>query len=167
MTQLNIKINISKCSSHITSVLNVYSFHYNDLTISWYNYSKCYVTVALLLKHKFVLWKMMNNIKCLDYESEATEDWVWSDMISFKMPVVGREKKIIYLYHCYQYLFFLQYSKCLLEGDRAGSWWKPFIFLDEASFNLAKRWRWVWERPRTMFAGGLTTPHWMWFWGSP
>ncbi len=27
------------------------------------------------------------------YESEATEDWVCSGMISFKMPVVGREKK--------------------------------------------------------------------------
>ncbi len=50
------------------------------------------LTVALLLKHSF-LWKMMNNIKCLDYESEATEDWVCSDMISFKMPVVGRKRK--------------------------------------------------------------------------
>ncbi len=26
------------------------------------------------------------------YESEATEDWVCSGMISFKMPVDGREK---------------------------------------------------------------------------
>ncbi len=23
-----------------------------------------------------------------------------------------------------------------LEGDRAGSWWKPFIFLDEAVFTV-------------------------------
>ncbi len=44
-----------------------------------------------------------------------------------------------------------------LEGDRAGSWWKPFIFLDEAGFTLAMTWRRVWEpsgweRPRTMFS---------------
>ncbi len=30
-----------------------------------------------------------------------------------------------------------------LEGDR--SWWKPFIFLDEAGFKLAKTWRRAWE----------------------
>ncbi len=50
-----------------------------------------------------------------------------------------------------------------LEGDRAGSWWKPFIFLDEAGFTLAMTWRrgWepsVWEGPRTMFSGGSDHP---------
>ncbi len=59
-----------------------------------------------------------------------------------------------------------------LEGDRAGSWWKPFIFLDEAGFTLAMTWRrgWEpsgWEGPRTMSAGGPITLHWMWFWGAP
>ncbi len=54
------------------------------------------------------------------YESEATEDWVCSGMISFKMPVVGREKKspkvyIIVISNCFSY------STCVLEGDRAGS----------------------------------------------
>ncbi len=53
--------------------------------------------VALLLKHSF-----MENVE-QHYESEATEDWVCSGMISFKMPVVGREQII---YHCYQYVFF-------------------------------------------------------------
>ncbi len=98
---------------------------------------------------------MINNIKWLDYESEATEDWVCSGVISFKMPVVGREKKSpkvnITVSIC---LFF---SKCVLEGDRAGSWWKPFIFLDEAGFTLAMRWMrgWEpsgWEGPRAMFS---------------
>ncbi len=100
---------------------------------------------------------MMNNIKCLDYESEATEDWVCSGMISFKMPVVGRKKnpqKSISLS-----VFVFPTVNVFLEGDRAGSWWKPFIFLDEAGSTLAMA--------RTMFAGGPTTPHWMWFWGAP
>ncbi len=43
---------------------------------------------------------MINNIKCLDYESEATEDRVCAGMISFKMPVVGREKKSPKVYIC-------------------------------------------------------------------
>ncbi len=43
--------------------------------------------VALLLKHSF-----MENFE-QHYKSEATEDWVCSGMISFKMLVVGREKK--------------------------------------------------------------------------
>ncbi len=28
------------------------------------------------------------------------------------------------------------YSKCLLEHDGAGSWWKPFIFLNEAGLEM-------------------------------
>ncbi len=28
------------------------------------------------------------------------------------------------------------YSQCFLERDRAGSWWKPFIFLDEAGLEM-------------------------------
>ncbi len=32
-----------------------------------------------------------------------------------------------------------------LESDKAGSWWKPFIFLDEAGFTLAMTWRRGWE----------------------
>ena len=43
-----------KCNSHITSEMTVYSFHYNDLTINWYNCSKWLVTVALLLMHSFM-----------------------------------------------------------------------------------------------------------------
>ncbi len=44
------------------------------------------------------------------FESEATEGTVCSGMIRFKMPVVGREKKIPQiLFDCFQYLFFLQY----------------------------------------------------------
>ncbi len=42
---------------------------------------------------------MMNNIKCLDYESEATEMF---RLISFKMPVVGENT-------------YISYSKCLIE----------------------------------------------------
>ncbi len=83
---------------------------------------------------------MINNIKCLDYESEATEDWVCSGMNSFKMPVVGREKnpqKSISLLS----VFVFPTVNVFLEGDRAGSWWKPFIFLDEAGFTLAMTWR--------------------------
>ncbi len=50
-----------------------------------------------------------------------------------------------------------------LEGDRDGSWWKPFIFLDEAGFTLAMTWRrgWEpsgWEGPRTMFSVGPDHP---------
>ncbi len=99
----------------------------------------------------------MNNTTHLDYESEATEDWVCSRMISFKMPVVGRKKnpqKSISLLS----EFVFPTVNVFLEGDRAGSWWKPFIFLDEAGFTLAMTWRrgWepsVWEGPRTMFSG--------------
>ncbi len=76
---------------------------------NWYNCSICYVTVALFLKY---IWEIMNDITRLDNESEATEDWVCSGMISFKMPVVvvgrrggGSQKN---LHHCYQYLFYLQ-----------------------------------------------------------
>ncbi len=63
----------------------------------------------------------MKNIKCLDYESEATEDWVYSGMISFKMPVVGREKNspkvyIIVISICFPTV------NVFLEGDRAGGW---------------------------------------------
>ncbi len=94
---------------------------------------------------------MITNIKCLDYESEATEDWVCSGM----MPVVGRKKKhISYISISLLSVLVFPTINAFLEGDRAGSWWKPFIFLDEAGFNPAKRWRRGWERPRTMFAGG-------------
>ncbi len=93
-------ITISKCCSHITSELSAYSFHYNDITINWFNCSKCHVTVALLLKHSFNITK-----------SEATEDWVCSGTTSFKMPVVGREKFcIIVISICFSY------SKCLFRG---------------------------------------------------
>ncbi len=53
--------------------------------------------VALLSK----VWKCMENFE-QHYESEATEDWVCSGMISFKLPLVEREKKTISV------LFFLQ-----------------------------------------------------------
>ncbi len=100
-------------------------------------------------------------------ESEATEDWVCSGMISFKMPVFGREKIPQILYHCYQYVF--STVNVFLEGDRVGSWWKAFIFLDEAVQEMeeslrAQRLR---KGPRTMFSGGPDHPHWMWFWGAP
>ncbi len=74
----------------------------------------------------------MNNITCLDYESESTEDWVCSDMISFKMPVVGTEN-ILYKFLS---VFVFPTVNVFLDGDRAGSWWKLFIFLDEAGFTV-------------------------------
>ncbi len=51
----------------------------------------------------------------------------------------------------------------IFQGNRAGSWWKPFIFLDEAGFNLAMTWRRGCEPsssewPRTMLAGGPNHP---------
>ncbi len=58
-------------------------------------------------------------------------------MTSFKMPIVGREIPQI-LYHCYQYSFSYSYItvNVFLEGDGAGSWWKPLIFLDEAGQEM-------------------------------
>ncbi len=81
-----------------------------------------------ILKHSF-----MENFE--HYESEATEDWVCSGMMSFKMPVVGRETntpKFISLLS----VFVFPTVNVFLEGDRAGSWWKPFIFLDEAGQEM-------------------------------
>ncbi len=52
------------------------------------------------------------------YESEATEDWVCSGMISFKMSFVGRERKSLKVYMIVISISF-SYSKCVLEGDRA------------------------------------------------
>ncbi len=103
--------------------------HYNDLTINWYNCSKCYVTVALLLKHS-----LMENYEQY-YKSEATKDWVYSGVISFKMSVVGREKNP---QNCISLLsvFVFPTVNVFLEGDRAGSWWKQFIFLDEADQEM-------------------------------
>ncbi len=63
------------------------------------------------------------------YESEATEDWVSSGMISFKMPVFGREKKSPKFYIIVISIVFPTVN-VFLEGGRAGSWWKPFIFLE-------------------------------------
>ncbi len=56
----------------------------------------------------------MNNITCLDYESEATVDRVCSGMIRFKTPVVKSENKspklfIIVISIC------LSYSKCVFR----------------------------------------------------
>ncbi len=67
------------------------------------------------------------------YEREATEDWVSSGMISFKM--LGEKNQspkfyIIVISLC------LSYSIVFLEGDRAGSGWKSFIFLDEAGQEI-------------------------------
>ncbi len=56
-------------------------------------------------------------------------------MISFKMPAVGREKNpqnSIWL----SSVFVLPTVNVFLEGDRAGSWWKPFIFLEEAGQEM-------------------------------
>ncbi len=61
--------------------------------------------VALLSK----VWKCMENFE-QHYESEATEDWVCSGMISFKLPLVGREKKKNIISICFSY------SKCLFRG---------------------------------------------------
>ncbi len=69
------------------------------------------------------------------WESEATEDWVCSGMISFKMPVVGREQNSqnsIWLLS----VFVFPTVNVILEGDRAGSWPKPLIFLDEAGQDM-------------------------------
>ncbi len=73
--------------------ISVYSFHYNDLTINWYDY----VTVVLLLKHSF-----MGNYE-QHYESEATEDWVCSGMISFNRNKKDWEKITLILFDCYEY----------------------------------------------------------------
>ncbi len=67
------------------------------------------------------------------------------------------EKKIPKVYIIISICFSYNTVNVFLEGDRAGSWWKPFIFLDEAGFNPAKRWMrgWepsCWEGPRTMFS---------------
>ncbi len=64
--------------------------------------------VALLSK----VWKCMENFE-QHYESEATEDWVCSGMISFKLPLVEREKK--------QSVFVFPTVNVYLEGDIAGS----------------------------------------------
>ncbi len=64
--------------------------------------------VALLLKHSC----MENNEQHL--ESEATDDWVCSGMISFKMPVFGREKTSL---KCYMIVISISFSfsKCLFR----------------------------------------------------
>ncbi len=56
--------------------------------------------VALLLKHRC----MENNEQ--HYKSEATEDWVCSGMISFKMPVFGREKASL---KCYMIVIIIRF----------------------------------------------------------
>ncbi len=87
------------------------------ISLQWSNYQliqllKMLSNCCITLNAQF-LWKMMNNITHLDYESKATEDWVCSGMISFKMPVVEREKKSPQsLYHCYQYVLF---RKCIFR----------------------------------------------------
>ncbi len=156
MTQLNIKVLLFQNTTPVLH-LNWVLIHFHFiLTINCYNCSKCYITVALLLKHSF-----MENYE-QHYVSEATEDWVCSGTISFKMPVVGR-KKIPKVYIIISICFSYNTVNVFLEGDRAGIWWKPFIFLDEAGFNPAKRWMrgWEpsgWEGPRTMFSVGPDHP---------
>ncbi len=54
------------------------------------------------------------------YTSEATEDWVCSGMISFKMPVVGREKKIPQILWLLS-VFVFPTVNVYLESDKAGS----------------------------------------------
>ncbi len=44
--------------------------------------------------------------------------------------VVGREKNTLLS------AFVFLTVNIFLERDRAGSWWKPFIFLDEAGFTV-------------------------------
>ncbi len=56
-------------------------------------------------------------------------------MISFKMPVVGREKIPKNSISLLSVLVFPTVN-VFLEGDRAGSWWKPFLFLDEAGQEM-------------------------------
>ncbi len=85
------------------------------------------------------------------YENEATGDWIFSGMI--KMPVFGREKQspkcyIIVISICFSY------SKCLLERDRAGSWWKhSYVWMRQA-----KRRRRVWERTQNDVLWGAGPP---------
>ncbi len=110
-----------------------------------------------------VLWKSMNDITCLDYESESTEDWVCSGMIS-KMPVVGREINSIWLLSVFVFPSVNMFS----EGDRAEADENHSYFW----LRQTKRRRRVWEPsssegPRTMFSGGSDHPHWMWFWDHP
>ncbi len=135
----------------------------------------------------------MNDITCLDYESESTEDWVCSGMISVKMPVVGREIHSIWLLS----VFVFPSVNVFSEGDRAEADEKHSCIC----MKQAKRWRRVWEPsgregPITMFSGGPdhpptecdyettpplnvvlrtpptecsfeNTPHWMWLWDHP
>ncbi len=64
----------------------------------------------------------MNNIRCLDYESEAEyEDRVCSGMIYFKMTVVGRRKgrerkKMPQKFYIIVISICFSYSKCLFRG---------------------------------------------------
>ncbi len=105
--------------------------------------------VALLLKHSF-----MENFE-QHYKSEATEDWVCSGMISFKMPAVGRERNPPNSISLLS-VFVFPTVNVFLQGDRAGSWWKPFIFLDEAGQEMEEPSGW--KGPRTIFSGWSDHP---------
>ncbi len=77
-----------------------------------------------------VLWKILNITKVKQLRTEYVQV-----CMSFKMPVVGRETntpKFISLLS----VFVFPTVNVFLEGDRAGSWWKPFIFLDEAGQEM-------------------------------
>ncbi len=116
-----------------------------NISLQWSNYQliqllKMLRNCCITFEASF-LCKMMNNIKCLDYESEATEDWLWSVSRCLLLWEKKNPQKSISL----SSVFVFPTINVFLESDRAGSWWKPFVFLDEAGFNLAVTWRRGWE----------------------
>ncbi len=100
--------------------------------------------------YTFRLWKWSNRGLCVFMYDQFQDACCW-------------EKKIPQNSISLLSVFVFPTVNVFLEGDRAGSWWKPFIFLDEAGFNLAMTCRrgWEpsgWERPRIMFSGGPNHP---------
>ncbi len=75
-----------------------------------------------------VLWKCLNNImKVKQQRNEYVQVW------SVSRCLLLGEKKIPI--NSISLLSVFVFPTCLLEGDRAGSWWKLFIFLDEAGLT--------------------------------
>ncbi len=68
------------------------------------------------------------------YESEATEDYVQVWSVS-RCLLLGERKNPPNSIRLLS-VFVFPTVNVFLEDDRAGSWWKPFIFLDEAGQEM-------------------------------
>ncbi len=117
-------------SKHICNFPNAWIQYTWECTIHMSQRSFVHWTNITGSSKIIILSKIMNNMKCLDYESKATEDWVCSGMIRFKMPVVGRETK-------YKILYIIVISICFSSNTP----YSPFL-----TVTRLKRWK-VHNRP--------------------